>query len=252
MENDRISTLCRLNCILYIGSFVARAKFVPEVTAQRTLSMFIEWMHQYITTNEGAKPNTEYHKPFYYMFQATCYLLVHAHEKIFGNVEKTILKELDIERIAYSSLNPMKICFPPLMRDFVRVVANYGVKLSNILDMNEKLMYATGVVFSELYFPFDPYFLSKSSQYITEIYNSNVNVLESGYLTEGETECEYEENETFDEDIYKSPKFGSYASSNMMQMLGSSLPSSGVLGSSFQSLGFSIDDDHHNKSPFRM
>lgn len=250
LENESASNLQKINCVLYIGSFVARAKYVQDVTIQRVLFLFIEWMLNYISVRENENPNPESHKLFYHIFQSTCYIVINTHEKIFENVENTILKDLKFDIIAYSSLNPLKICYAPLMKKFVNIASNYGIKLFDILEMNENITLPTGYTFSESYFPFDPFFTKQSSKYILDLYNmNNDNKVDSGYQTEEETGNESE----MDQEFYEID--GSYASSTMMQMLGSSFPSSGILlGSSVQSSGGTAFDEEalQNKSPFKL
>uniref|UniRef100_A0A8C9L9H7 RRN3 homolog, RNA polymerase I transcription factor n=1 Tax=Pavo cristatus TaxID=9049 RepID=A0A8C9L9H7_PAVCR len=111
----------------YIGSFLARAKFIPVVTVKACLDLLVNWMHKYIDnqdTGANAYCDVALHGPFYSACQAAFYTLIFRHKQLLdGNLRKGLsyLQSLNFERIVMCQLNPLKICIPSVVNLFAAI-----------------------------------------------------------------------------------------------------------------------------------
>uniref|UniRef100_A0A8B9CXU8 RRN3 homolog, RNA polymerase I transcription factor n=1 Tax=Anser brachyrhynchus TaxID=132585 RepID=A0A8B9CXU8_9AVES len=111
----------------YIGSFLARAKFIPVVTVKACLDLLVNWMHKYIDnqdTGANACCDVALHGPFYSTCQAAFYTLIFRHKQLLdGNLRKGLsyLQSLNFERIVMCQLNPLKICIPSVVNLFAAI-----------------------------------------------------------------------------------------------------------------------------------
>uniref|UniRef100_A0A8C9W5U1 RRN3 homolog, RNA polymerase I transcription factor n=1 Tax=Scleropages formosus TaxID=113540 RepID=A0A8C9W5U1_SCLFO len=109
----------------YIGSFLARAKFVPVMTVKACLDLLVPWLHRYIDSQDsGSFCDVTLHGPFYAACQAVFYTLVFRHRAILeGNMRKGLayLQSLNLERIVMSQLNPLKVCLPSVANMFASI-----------------------------------------------------------------------------------------------------------------------------------
>lgn len=190
----------RQRSCMYISSLISRASYISETIIQTALNNLSTWMVDYIDLQQNdVAPDASTHTIFYAIFHGICYILKYTHQKIFDspNAKQTI-QALGLIKIVRSSLNPLKVCSPKLKRAFLNVMGTYGIQFVNVLQHNEKIMLPSKNIFGPNgilsdFFPFDPYFLPKTASHFIYIYHDPVfkkNSLESGYLTEGETEMD--------------------------------------------------------------
>ncbi|XP_023677431.1 RNA polymerase I-specific transcription initiation factor RRN3 isoform X2 [Paramormyrops kingsleyae] len=173
----------------YVGSFLARAKFVPVVTVKACLDLLVPWLHQYIDSqdaNSATFCDVTLHGPFYAACQAVFYTLVFRHQAILeGSMRKGLsyLQGLNLERIVMSQLNPLKVCLPPITSMFAAISRKYQLVFCyTIIERNNRLVLP--VVRSgqggdaqpantnplDSFFPFDPYLLKRSGKLIEPLY----------------------------------------------------------------------------------
>uniref|UniRef100_A0A8U8BMX8 Uncharacterized protein n=1 Tax=Geospiza parvula TaxID=87175 RepID=A0A8U8BMX8_GEOPR len=111
----------------YIGSFLARAKFIPVVTVKACLDLLVNWLHKYIDNQDkgaNAYCDVALHGPFYSTCQAVFYTLIFRHKQLLdGNLRKGLsyLQSLNFERIVMCQLNPLKICIPSVVNLFAAI-----------------------------------------------------------------------------------------------------------------------------------
>uniref|UniRef100_A0A8C0LJN8 RRN3 homolog, RNA polymerase I transcription factor n=1 Tax=Canis lupus dingo TaxID=286419 RepID=A0A8C0LJN8_CANLU len=111
----------------YIGSFLARAKFIPLITVKSCLDLLVNWLHIYLNNQDsGAKAfcDVALHGPFYSACQAVFYTFVFRHKQLLsGNLKEGLryLQSLNFERIVMSQLNPLKICLPSVVNFFAAI-----------------------------------------------------------------------------------------------------------------------------------
>ncbi|KAK2829688.1 hypothetical protein Q7C36_017678 [Tachysurus vachellii] len=173
----------------YMGSFLARAKFVPIATVRACLDLLVPWLHLYIDTQDsGSKAfcDVSLHGPFYASCQAVFYTLIFRHKAIVeGSMKKGLayLQSLNLERIVMSQLNPLKVCLPAVTNMFAAIMRKYQLVFCyTIIERNNRNMLpvvrssvggdslSTNTNPLDTFFPFDPYLLKRSGQYFESIY----------------------------------------------------------------------------------
>ncbi|XP_052628734.1 RNA polymerase I-specific transcription initiation factor RRN3 isoform X2 [Harpia harpyja] len=173
----------------YIGSFLARAKFIPVVTVKACLDLLVNWMHKYIDnqdTGANAYCDVALHGPFYSTCQAVFYTLIFRHKQLLdGNLRKGLsyLQSLNFERIVMCQLNPLKICIPSVVNLFAAITRKYQLVFCyTIIERNNRqfipvVRSGTGGDLVQTctnpldsFFPFDPYMLKRSKKTIDPLY----------------------------------------------------------------------------------
>ncbi|XP_053550517.1 RNA polymerase I-specific transcription initiation factor RRN3 [Bombina bombina] len=189
LQNPNHSPVIRQTAASYIGSFLARAKFVPIVTVKACLDLLVNWLHCYIDNQDAgsrAYCNVTFHGPFYAACQAVFYTLIFRHKQILdGNLRKGLayLQNLNFERIVMCQLNPLKICLPSVVNLFAAITRKYQLVFCyTIIESNNRKMIP--VVRSSIggdsaqtcsnpldsFFPFDPCALKRCKKIIDPIY----------------------------------------------------------------------------------
>ncbi|KAM5227512.1 RNA polymerase I-specific transcription initiation factor RRN3 [Ctenodactylus gundi] len=173
----------------YIGSFLARAKFVPLITVKSCFDLLVNWLHIYLNNQDsGSKAfcDVALHGPFYSACQAVFYTFVFRHKQLLsGNLKEGLmyLQSLNFERIVMSQLNPLKICLPSVVDLFAAITNKYQLVFCyTIIERNNRQMLpvvrntATGDSVQtctnplDTFFPFDPCVLKRSKKFIDPIY----------------------------------------------------------------------------------
>ncbi|XP_053473352.1 RNA polymerase I-specific transcription initiation factor RRN3 [Ictalurus furcatus] len=173
----------------YMGSFLARAKFIPIATVRACLDLLVPWLHLYIDSQDsGSKAfcDVSVHGPFYASCQAVFYTLIFRHRAILeGNMKKGLayLQSLNLERIVMSQLNPLKVCLSAVTNMFAAIMRKYQLVFCyTIIERNNRHMLpvvrssvggdsvSTSNNPLDTFFPFDPYLLKRSGRYFESIY----------------------------------------------------------------------------------
>ncbi|XP_057201859.1 RNA polymerase I-specific transcription initiation factor RRN3 [Triplophysa rosa] len=173
----------------YMGSFMARAKFLPVSTVKACLDLLVHWLHLYIDSQDsGSKAfcDVNLHSPFYTACQAVFYTLIFRHNAILeGNMKKGLayLQGLNLERIVMCHFNPLRVCLPAVTNMFAAITRKYQLVFCyTIIERNSR--HVLPVVRSSVggssvsadvnpldtFFPFDPYLLKRSGKVIEPIY----------------------------------------------------------------------------------
>ncbi|XP_070269046.1 RNA polymerase I-specific transcription initiation factor RRN3 [Myotis yumanensis] len=173
----------------YIGSLLARAKFIPLITVKSCLDLLVNWLHIYLNNQDsGTKAfcDVALHGPFYSACQAVFYTCVFRHKQLLsGNLKEGLryLQSLNFERIVMSQLNPLKICLPSVVNFFAAITSKYQLVFCyTIIERNNRQMLP--VIRStaggdsvqtctnplDTFFPFDPCVLKRSKKFIDPIY----------------------------------------------------------------------------------
>ncbi|XP_068452248.1 RNA polymerase I-specific transcription initiation factor RRN3 [Clinocottus analis] len=174
----------------YLGSFLARAKFIPVLTVRACLDLLLPWIHCYIDSQDSsgrtACCDISLHGPFYTACQAVFYTLIFRHRAMLeGNMKKGLeyLQSLNLERVVMCQLNPLKVCLPSVTNMFAAITRTYQVVFCyTIIERNNRhklpVVRSTaggdGVTTNtnplDSFFPFDPYLLKRSVQLIEPLY----------------------------------------------------------------------------------
>ncbi|NWI65811.1 RRN3 factor, partial [Todus mexicanus] len=92
LQDPNNPSVIRQSAGSYIGSFLARAKFIPVVTVKACLDLLVNWMHKYIDnqdTGANAYCDVALHGPFYATCQTVFYTLIFRHKQLLdGNLRK--------------------------------------------------------------------------------------------------------------------------------------------------------------------
>ncbi|XP_043833311.1 RNA polymerase I-specific transcription initiation factor RRN3 [Dromiciops gliroides] len=191
LQNPNNPAILRQAAGNYIGSLLARAKFVPIITVKACLDLLVNWLHTYLDNQDaGTKAfcDVALHGPFYSACQAVFYTFVFRHKQLLdGNLRKGLayLQSLNFERIVMSQLNPLKICLPSVVNLFAAITRKYQLVFCyTIIEKNNRQMLPIlrntsggGSVQTctnplDTFFPFDPCVLKRSKKVIDPIYQS--------------------------------------------------------------------------------
>jgi RNA polymerase I-specific transcription initiation factor RRN3 len=208
--------LIRCSAISYLGSFVARANYLKVKTIKNSLVFVSTWIKRYIESEENETPlEGDDRRLFYTAATNLFYIVCYQHWKLFKKHPTKALvfcKQLDFEKIVTSSLNPLHNCTAHVAGEFVKVCKNRNIgNWSSIMYRNKKLLKNS----LHEYFPFDPYLLKNSSEFITPQYNSWKDITEDDDEDDEDddnNEHEQEEEEEEEDAGYDSeiPKAMSY------------------------------------------
>jgi RNA polymerase I-specific transcription initiation factor RRN3 len=165
----------RMTAAAYLSSYLSRAKFLPLSVVSVSLRRLVDWCLQYSPHhNEERKAvNPGVHGVFYSACQAVMYILCFRMKLLIDDPEqRLLLEQLPLKKIIEHKLNPLKICLPSVVEEFLRQVK--AVHLFDVLDFTiSKSMLETdeskafgGVERLDMFFPFDPYLLKRSDRFI--------------------------------------------------------------------------------------
>lgn len=171
-KNSALALEWRMGAVAYLASYLSRAKFISASYVITMLESLVDWCSTYCESQDG-EINPKAHKVFYSGFQAIMYILCFHMRSMLGIPRlKSQLFRLPIEAILKHSLNPLKVCLPSIVHEFMQQAK--AARLFNVSDAS--LFY--GMLESELsrafgglerldmFFPFDPYLLQNSDRFI--------------------------------------------------------------------------------------
>lgn len=186
VQNPNTSSVMRQAAAFYIGSFLARAKFVPLSTVRDCLSLVCRWAHAYIASlGEGSQLQVDMqrHRTFYAVCQTILYIFAFHHRELTaGESGLSFLRDLNLEALVMSPLNPLRVCLPAVVQRFASVARHYQlVYCYSVIERNHRtsLPLASPSAFAEspptdlsldVFFPFDPYVLKRSGKWINPLY----------------------------------------------------------------------------------
>ncbi|KAI1883874.1 hypothetical protein AGOR_G00220580 [Albula goreensis] len=191
LQSPTQPAILRQAAAAYIGSFLARARFLPIATVKACLDLLVPWLQQYIEgqdTGSRAFCDVALHGPFYTTCQTVFYTLIFRHHAIVeGNMRQGLayLQSLNLERIVMSRLNPLKVCLPAITNMFAAITRKYQLVFCyTIIERNNRLMLPTvrsshggdttpaNTNPLDSFFPFDPYLLKRSGKFIVPLYQA--------------------------------------------------------------------------------
>ncbi|KAG8432947.1 hypothetical protein GDO86_017275 [Hymenochirus boettgeri] len=191
LQNPNNPPVIRQTAANYIGSFLARAKFIPLPTVKACLDLLVNWLHCYIDNQDAgsrAYCDVTFHGPFYAASQAVFYSIIFRHKQLLeGDLRKGLayLQNLNLERIVMSQLNPLKICIPSVVQLFAAITRKYQLVFCyTIIERNNRQMIpmvrssmggdSVHISFNPLdsFFPFDPCLLRRCKKLIDPLYQA--------------------------------------------------------------------------------
>uniref|UniRef100_A0A4W3HX03 RRN3 homolog, RNA polymerase I transcription factor n=1 Tax=Callorhinchus milii TaxID=7868 RepID=A0A4W3HX03_CALMI len=189
LQNPNSPAVIRQAAAGYIGSFLARAKYIPMVTVKACLDLLVPWLHHYIDNlDAGSKAYCDVylHGSFYSTCQAVFYAFIfRCRQLLEGHLKKGLayLQSLNFERIVMCQLNPLKVCLPSVINLFAAITRKYQLVFCyTIIERNNRQLLP--VIRSSVggdseqtctnplncFFPFDPCVLKRSKKMIDSLY----------------------------------------------------------------------------------
>jgi len=184
-EDPSCSRIVRRNAMAYIGSLLARGKFIPFSTVHSCLETICSWCSSYLTNQEEYSiknyADIAIHAPFYYACQTIFYVFAFRYKEYTQSKTKLELaKSLNLGHLVNSKLNPLRMCTPAVVSNFASITRHYDlVYCYTIMENNKRNTAAlpsasvngsTTTDSLEMFFPFDPYLLLRSKVCIAPHY----------------------------------------------------------------------------------
>uniref|UniRef100_A0A453NP17 RNA polymerase I-specific transcription initiation factor RRN3 n=1 Tax=Aegilops tauschii subsp. strangulata TaxID=200361 RepID=A0A453NP17_AEGTS len=169
-EEDPIS---RMSAVSYVGSYLSRARFISADTVLAILKKIVDWCDEYcVLQNRGTTANPN-HQIFYGACQAVMYVLCFRLRSImdYPNL-KAQLFQLSFGFILNHRLEPLKVCLPSIVNEFLRQAKDAGLFAASMYSAAEDAIESDlsrafgGINRLDTFFPFDPYLLKESDRYI--------------------------------------------------------------------------------------
>ena len=195
--DPNVPVILRQTASAYIGSFVARAKFLKLDIVKTCLELLSDWIHSYLNVLDSCVyPDLSKHAAFYSVCQTLFYVFVFRFRYIEEMHNwRDFLKKLNLDRIVTCRLNPLKFCAQTVVDMFARVTRKYEIVFCyTIIEHNRRSLLPSTVSgglkdkknMLDSFFPFDPYLLKKSSKFIEPIYQQWIGIDGDDSYAEGD------------------------------------------------------------------
>ncbi|KAJ6808107.1 RNA polymerase I-specific transcription initiation factor RRN3-like [Iris pallida] len=171
MENQMSS----MSAVAYLASYLARAKFVSSSLVMSIVQRLVDWCAEYCQhRNVWDKTlNLKAHRVFYSGCQAVMYILCFRMRSLIDVPNlKSQLVHLPLELVLRHPLDPLKVCLPTIVQEFVRQALAAHLFKASIAFLSDNLLESEfsktfgGVERLDTFFPFDPYLLKESDRFI--------------------------------------------------------------------------------------
>lgn len=166
MRSEHVHAEQRLACVMYVCSFLARAKFVTVDVALATVREMITWAAAYQTAalhrlmGEPPTLDVHLHGTFYAVMQGVLYICCYRHEQLQRAEAGSALAGLatSLHAVLHGALNPLKFCLEGVVHEFERLEV---CDIAELVTANESLAVASRTAAGEAnvledFFPFDP------------------------------------------------------------------------------------------------
>ncbi|XP_052818391.1 RNA polymerase I-specific transcription initiation factor RRN3-like [Mya arenaria] len=208
VQNPNVHSVYRQTAVTYMGSLLARAKFINIRTVMRTLELMMTWAHNYTQTClDSVMADIKHHGPFYSVCQAVFYVFAFRQKEMFETRKGLKWAEnLQIQHLIQSRLNPLKVCLPLIVKTFASICRQHQLAFcDHIIQQNARSFIpvvsdGTQKVL-EAYFPFDPYLLDRSKHYIEDQYRTYDRCVD---FEDEDSAEEEDDDEMFTEDVMSS------------------------------------------------
>ncbi|XP_035213526.1 RNA polymerase I-specific transcription initiation factor RRN3-like [Stegodyphus dumicola] len=179
VQNPSIGPVHRQICAFYIGSLLARAKYINISTVTACFDLMCNWLHRYIDVH--TTQDLVVHGTFHSICQTVFYVFAFRSKELLElkNGHK-YMQSLNFDRIVTSRLNPLRFCDSTIVQNFANVSRNYQIAyVYPVIERNNRnLLYScfepsvsyTAGAMIQTFFPFDPYLLKRSKHWIEPLY----------------------------------------------------------------------------------
>ncbi|XP_071813311.1 RNA polymerase I-specific transcription initiation factor RRN3-like [Apostichopus japonicus] len=185
--NPNTGSMIRQSSASYMASFLSRANFISLGIITASLELMAKWVHSYIDNQElssQVKQDVNIHRPFYTLCQAMFYVIVYHYKDLLGSEKgNKFVMSLNLDRIISCKLNPLSYCLPSIVNIFATITRKYQVVFCyTIIERNARVCNVAQYQSSgfkklidlnnplDTFFPFDPYLLPKSGEFIDSLY----------------------------------------------------------------------------------
>eukprot|EP00299_Pterocystis_sp_00344_P014177 c7009_g1_i1.p1 GENE.c7009_g1_i1~~c7009_g1_i1.p1 ORF type:complete len:303 (-),score=50.91 c7009_g1_i1:10-918(-) len=199
-------TVYRMNAVAYIASFVARNKAIPQQDVFVSFTLLSDWLKSYrsefmLIHGKSALPTLHTNGLYYSVCQALMYIFCYHHKLILDPSSEAVLagvpsghgqylRNCDLATIFGPPFHPLQVCLPDIVDEFKRVAQPQSstllpppnvqsVTYKNALSLRTHLRGdgASAEIngtecLVEIFFPFDPYLLHKSSAFVKPFYRT--------------------------------------------------------------------------------
>lgn len=190
------ASILRQNSVAYIASFISRSRSVNKATLICWLQRICRWIHKYIDQTQSSNSNMKSHAhgAFYSACQAVFYMIVFRQDEFKDS--KAALDKISrngLQKVVTCHLNPLRYCLPAIVRNFSSLAQYLQLAYcETIIQKNRRLNLpivgqdeigsALNASFSNVdpgavlhsFFPFDPYTLKHSKQFVSIHYRQYV------------------------------------------------------------------------------
>eukprot|EP00250_Pteridium_aquilinum_P022193 c25320_g1_i3 orf=194-1981(+) len=167
----------RMSAAAYLASFLARAKHLPLAIISSSLKRIISWCVNYTPRQNDKKGaltvDVGVHGVLFSACQAVMYVLCFRMRELLDDPnERGALYSLPINDLLRHSLNPLKLCLPSVVEEFLKqATAAQLVDGSLSTEVNKNIETLASNTFGginrlDMFFPFDPYLLKRSDRFI--------------------------------------------------------------------------------------
>ncbi|KAK9673238.1 hypothetical protein RND81_12G155100 [Saponaria officinalis] len=170
--NRNFPFVTRMSAVSYLASYLARGRFVQNSSVMGSLKRLIKWCSDYCISHGGDFDPTA-HRVFYSGCQAIFYILCFRMKSIMEIPHlNTQLSRFPLRQILKSSLEPLKVCLPSIVEEFmqqaesVNLLDERGAPIFDDMLESEFSKAFGGIERLDSFFPFDPCLLRKCDSYI--------------------------------------------------------------------------------------
>ncbi len=189
-------------CALYIGSFLARAVYIPIETVGESLDMLQKFLLGYLdalyrqpggggggggrgggggvgddlAAASPLRPDPQRHRIFYAVCQTVFYIFCFLRKDLLAKQTAWVRQTFEPRTIAECPLNPFRVCHKSVVAEFVKALraSSHADTHACLRVLKANREARRGEIFKvtrlAAYFPFDPYLLFHSSGRIDPLY----------------------------------------------------------------------------------
>jgi len=188
--NPNTPSILRQTAMAYIASFLSRASFASVSLVMTYLERISSWALTYIRSRETKAGGFDFmytdlnhHGPFYSACQAIFYVFAFRHSDLTSSETRMkVLQGMSWQSLITSHLNPLRVCLPGVVRNFSSIARGYQLAYcTSIIQRNCRINLPVVGSLSQAsskgkpllldcFFPFDPYLLEESKEYVDEMY----------------------------------------------------------------------------------
>ncbi|KAJ4962749.1 hypothetical protein NE237_022688 [Protea cynaroides] len=167
--------LTRMSAAAYLGSYLARAKFLSTSLIAYMLKRLVGWCYNYIQIHGGEVKSIspQAHRIFYSGCQVVMYVLCFRMSSMVDVPPlKSQLFQMPLEQILHHPLDPLKVCLPSIVKEFLRqakaarlFTVSENFFSSDLLESDSSKAFG-GRERLDMFFPFDPCLLKNCDRFI--------------------------------------------------------------------------------------